>query len=91
MLIIQQDLIVCFSVVEIVQVGEDLELDIPRVWDNIGEVLASLITQDPRLLPLQILQPCMQPLVASGSKKEAVLIQKTLKHAAEYTVSVLKF
>jgi hypothetical protein len=71
---------------EFVSFGEDLELDIPKVWDNLSEVMATLAVQDSRLLPLPFLQPCVQPLKATP-KKMATLVTALLKHAADITVS----
>ena len=74
-----------YRIAEFLQYAEDLELDIPKIWDNLAEVFASLL-QDSKVLPLHFLQACMQPLVSQGNKKEAVLVQKILKTAAEYKV-----
>lgn len=83
------DMSQCVSIcriAEFLNTAEDLELDIPKIWDNASEVFASLL-QDFKVLPLRFLQPCLQPLVKLGNGKEAMLVQKTLKMAAEYKVS----
>ena len=73
------------SIRELLSFADDLEIDIPKIYDNLAEVFAPLM-QDNKVLPLNFMQSCCRPLVDQGNKKEAVLITKVLAKAADYKV-----
>ena len=59
---------------EVLEYAEDTEIDIPRVWDYLGEILSPALSQPPLLL--RILAHVPPPLVKVG--KAADLVAKTL-------------
>ena len=59
---------------EVLELAEDFEIDIPRVWDYLGEILAPAVSQS--TLPLSCLQNVPPALVESG--KAAVLAANVL-------------
>ncbi|XP_076472340.1 uncharacterized protein LOC143301823 isoform X2 [Babylonia areolata] len=70
------------GIAEFLQVAEDLELDLPKIWDYMAEILAALLV-DNKILPFNFLQACLGPLTAMGSKKEVWLLTRALKVAGD--------
>ena len=62
------------SLNEVLEYADDMEIDIPKVWDYLGEILAPALSQPP--LPLHILANVPPPLIKVG--KAADLVAKTL-------------
>jgi len=62
------------SLNEVLEYAEDMEIDIPKVWDYLGEILAPALSKPP--LPFHTLAHVPPPLVKVG--KAAELAAKTL-------------
>lgn len=63
-----------YSLNEVLEYAEDMELDIPKIWDYLGEILAAALFQPS--LPFHTLTKVYPPLVEAG--KAAELAAKAL-------------
>ena len=50
-----------FSLNEVLEFAEDTAINIPKIWDYLGEILSSIVSQS--TLPLSILSSVYPPLV----------------------------
>ena len=66
------------SLMEILEYAEDIEIDIPRFWDNMAQLLTHPVS-DPSLIPLSLVTSLIPaPLVKKG--KVGVLVTKVGLH-----------
>lgn len=68
--------------------AEDYEIDVPKIWDYLGELIGPLVL-DNSVLSLTFLSTSLQPLIDSGNGKAALLIAHTLKVACQHKVSYI--
>ena len=58
-----QSLSLCLSLNEVLEFAEDIAIDIPKIWDYLGEILSPVVSQS--ALPLSILASIYPSLVRS--------------------------
>ena len=71
-----------FSLHEILEYAEDMEIDVPKVWTYLGEMIGPMV-QDGSV-PLSFLREACKPLT---NKKAGQLLAEVLHDAAQRLVS----
>ena len=77
------------SLNEVLEYAEDMEIDIPKIWDYLGEILAAAFFQPP--LPFHVLTSVYPPLVKAGKAAELaarVLLQVKLQQSEAAALSL---
>ena len=77
------------SLNEVLEYAEDMEIDIPKIWDYLGEILAAAFFQPP--LPFHVLMNVYPPLVKAGKAAELaakVLLQVKLQQSEAAALSL---
>jgi len=67
---------------EILEFAEDMEIDIPKIWQYLGELIGPMV-QDGSV-PLLFVETAFQPLVRCG--KAGILLAEVLNNAAHSLV-----
>ena len=78
-----------YSLNEVLEYAEDMEIDIPKIWDYLGEILAATFFQPP--LPFYTLTSVYPPLVKAGKAAELaakVLLQVKLQQSEAAALSL---
>ena len=78
-----------YSLNEVLEYAEDMELDIPKIWDYLGEILAPALSQPP--LHLNTIAHIYPPLVKVGKAAglaAKVLLQVKLQQSEETALSL---
>lgn len=68
--------------VEVLEYAEDLEIDIPKIWQYYGEIISPMI-QDGSV-PLSFLKEASKPLIANN--KAGILLAEVLHDASHRDV-----
>ena len=69
---------------EILEFAEDIAVDIPHIWTNLGSILGPAVVGE--TLPLSDLKTLVEPLIKCN--KAGLLMAETLAAAAKISVSV---
>ena len=78
-----------YSLNEVLEYAEDMELDIPKIWDYLGEILAPALSQPPH--HLNTLAHINPPLVKVGKAADLaakVLLQVKLQQSEAAALSL---
>ena len=54
-------MIILFSLNEVLEFAEDIEIDVPKIWDYLGEILSPVVAHS--VLPLSFLSSIFPTLV----------------------------
>ena len=73
-----------FRLKDVLEFAEDMEIDIPKVWQYLGELISPMV-QDGCCLPLSFLREGCQPLESCG--KGGTLVSAILHDASQRLVS----
>ena len=73
------------SLNEILQFAEDMEIDVPKIWKYLGELVGPMV-QDGSV-PLSFLKQACTPLIEN--KKAGILVAEILHDASQELVSHL--
>ena len=79
MLKVLSKLSVHFSLNELLEFAEDMEIDIPKIWNYLGELISPVVRDN--VVPLQFLKQACAPLVASN--KAGILVAAVLNDASQ--------
>ena len=79
-------LFMCFSMKEVLEIAEDMEIDIPRIWEYLAEAIAPLVGGE---IPLNFVRTLCNPL--KGSRKTGKLVAHILNEAVAKHVSIAVF
>ena len=77
-------LIFTHRLIEILEFAEDMEIDIPKIWKYLGELVGQMI-QDGSV-PLSFLKQAAKPLVDSPSNKAGIFVAEVLHDACHREV-----
>jgi translation initiation factor 4G len=71
--------------VEVLEYAEDLEIDIPKIWQYYGELISPMIQDNS--VPLSFLKQAAAPLIANN--KAGILLAEILHDASQREVNIL--
>ena len=69
---------------DILEFAEDIAVDIPHIWTNLGAILGPTVERE--ALPLSDLKTLVEPLIRCN--KAGLLMAETLSAAAKISVSI---
>lgn len=74
---------------EVLDLAEDYEIDIPKIWEYLGDIIGPMVL-DNSVLPLQFLRQAVKGLIESSGKiKTAPLLAQSLKVACQRKVRAI--
>lgn len=74
----------CFSFQEVLRYAEDIEIDIPKIWQYLGELMAMTVMDGS--IPLRLLKSFCKPL--TNLEKSSLVVAVIIEIITENMVSV---